>query len=116
MRDFIRLGALLLLLACTKKTDDQKKPPPEPAKDAAMAGSEGSAGSAVVAKPAETPRPTLPKFDLAGRFETIGTAFNESQAFAAEKGNDAAKTRCAGLEPHLHPFCYEGIASSYFTK
>jgi hypothetical protein len=120
-------SALVLIAACSKSDPGKQEKPTEGSNAAGSAGSATAPGSATgsaaaqgsgsgSAASAETPRPPLPKFDVPGRLEAIGTHFDDSLALATKSGADAAKAKCGDLEPLYQPFCSEGIASAYLSK
>lgn len=115
---------LLFIVACSKSdSGDKNKPaelPKEPAGSAGSAatGSGGSAaaGSAAGSGSAQTERPPLPKFDVPARLEEVGTKFDDSLALATKSGSQAAKDKCADLEPLYQPFCSAGMAAAFMSK
>jgi len=118
--------ALLFVVACSKSDSGDKNKPAELPKESAggsgtaATGSGGSAaaGSAVGSGSAvgETQRPPLPKLDVPARLEEVGTKFDDSLALATKSGSQAAKDKCADLEPLYQPFCSSGMAAAFLSK
>ena len=111
---------MLLIVACSKsgsEGDKKHASAGEGSGATVTAGSESPKGSAATqpAKPVETPRPPLPKFDVPSRLDEIANSYEESFNFATKNGSKAARDRCAPLEARYHPFCYEGIAAAYLS-
>src|SRR5262245_31991497 len=118
--------ALLFVVACSKSdSGDKNKPAELPKESGGSAGSAatGSGGSAAAGSAAagsgsaaETQRPPLPKLDVPKRLEEVGTKFDDSLALATKSGSQAAKDKCADLEPLYQPFCSAGMAAAFMSK